>query len=228
MIPPIDAAALFMLGLSGTGHCIGMCGPLVVAFPGQTGRLAAHLAYHFGRLITYTIIGTLMGAVGSGLMRLAAIVGGDPLIWISGVQVVISLAAGVVLVFLGLSRLGLIAEPGWLTLTVPMQLLGRRHLLLRHTGRRGELDLFLMGLLLGALPCGLSYAAFAKALAAAHPLSGAGTALIFGLGTLPGLLAVGAGAGVLLSRYRRQADTLAGLIMIGMAAVLLVSALEAL
>ncbi|WP_083456754.1 sulfite exporter TauE/SafE family protein [Desulfosarcina cetonica] len=43
MTTSMDFAALFMLGLLGTGHCIGMCGPLVVALPGQTGRLSAHL-----------------------------------------------------------------------------------------------------------------------------------------------------------------------------------------
>ena len=51
-------------------------------------------------------------------------------------------------------------------------------------------------------------------------------ALIFGLGTLPGLLAVGAGAAVFLDRFKRQADILAGLIMLGMAAILIVKALE--
>jgi sulfite exporter TauE/SafE len=81
-------------------------------------------------------------------------------------------------------------------------------------------------LILGGLPCGLSYAAFAKALSCAGVVSGGAAALIFGLGTLPGLLAVGAGAAVFLNRFRQQADILAGLIMIGMAAILIVKALE--
>lgn len=227
MTPPIDAAAVFMLGLLGTGHCVGMCGPLVVAFPGQTGRLAAHLAYHAGRLTTYTIIGALMGVVGSGLIRLAGSVGRDPLAWISAVQVGISVLAGSLLLVLGLSRLGLIGEPGWMALPVPTRLPGWRHVMARPPDQRSNGDLFLMGLVLGGLPCGLSYAAFAKALAEAGLLSGSATALIFGLGTLPGLLAVGVGAAALLHRFRRQADTLAGLIMIGMAAALLVKAMEA-
>jgi hypothetical protein len=83
-----------------------------------------------------------------------------------------------------------------------------------------------MGLMLGGLPCGLSYAAFARALAAAGMLPGASMALIFGIGTLPGLLAVGIGAAVFFIRYRRVADILAGLVMLGMAAVLAVGALE--
>lgn len=224
---PIDATALFMLGLLGTGHCIGMCGPLVVALPGQTQRVSAHLAYHAGRLITYGIIGAVMGAAGSGLIHLASTIGGDPMVWMTRVQVGIGLLAGLFLLFFGLSRLGFVAEPRWLAIAVPNRLPGWRGLISKAADRRSNMDLFLMGLLLGGLPCGLSYAAFARGLAAAHPISGAVMALIFGVGTLPGLLAVGVGAAVILSRYRRLADILAGLIMLGMAAMLLVSALEA-
>jgi uncharacterized protein len=228
MAGSMDAAALFMLGLLGTGHCIGMCGPLVVALPGKTGRLTAHLAYHGGRLITYGIIGSAMGAAGSGLIRLASAVGAEPIIWVTRMQMGISILAGLFLLFFGLSRLGFFAEPPWMAVTVPTRLPGWRRVMAQAFVRHGNPDLFFMGLMLGGLPCGLSYAAFAKALAGARILSGAVTALIFGLGTLPGLLAVGIGAGAFLRRYRRQSDLLAGLIMIGMAAVLLEKALEAL
>ena len=63
----IDLVSLFLLGLLGTGHCVGMCGPLVFAFPGQTGRFVSHLAYHGGRLGTYAMIGVVMGGLGAGL-----------------------------------------------------------------------------------------------------------------------------------------------------------------
>jgi len=216
-----------MLGLLGTGHCIGMCGPLIVALPGQTGRLSAHLAYHAGRLITYTLIGALMGALGGGLIRLASILGSDPMAWMANTQLGIGLLAGLFLLFFGLSRLGFIAEPDWLAVASPSSMPGWRGLMNRIADRRSNGDLFLMGLILGGLPCGLSYAAFAKALSAGGMLAGAAMALVFGLGTLPGLLAVGAGAAALLRRYRRQADLLAGLIMLGMAAMLIVNVLAA-
>jgi hypothetical protein len=226
MTTHIDTMALFMLGLLGTGHCIGMCGPLVVALPGQTGRFSAHLAYHAGRLITYGIIGASMGLLGSGLIGLASAVGGNPMLWMIRVQVGISLIAGLFLLFFGLSRLGFIAEPQWLAIAMPNRIPGWRRLMSRAADQRSNLDLFLIGLFLGGLPCGLSYAAFAKALSGAQLLSGAVTALIFGLGTLPGMLAVGVGAAVFLNRFRQQADILAGLIMLGMAATLIVKAFE--
>jgi sulfite exporter TauE/SafE len=37
---------MFMLGLLGTGHCVGMCGPLIFAFPGRAGRFMSHAWYH--------------------------------------------------------------------------------------------------------------------------------------------------------------------------------------
>lgn len=215
-----------MLGLLGTGHCIGMCGPLVVALPGQTRRWSAHLAYHCGRLITYGIVGGAMGAAGSGLIGLAAAAGADPVVWVIRMQMGISLLAGLFLLFFGLSRLGFLAEPPWLAIAAPNRMPGWRRLLSRATGRHKDLDLFLMGLILGGLPCGLSYAAFAQALSVAQVLPGAVAAWIFGLGTLPGMLAIGAGAGLFLNRFRRQADALAGLIMLGMAATLIVKAIE--
>lgn len=228
MTTSIDMIALFMLGLLGSGHCIGMCGPLVVALPGQTGRFSAHLAYHAGRLTTYGIIGGLMGVLGSGLIGLASAVDANPMLWMTRVQVGISLLAGLFLLFFGLSRLGFVAEPRWLAVAMPNRIPGWRRLMSRAAAQRSNLDLFLMGLFLGSLPCGLSYAAFAKALSGAQILPGAVTALTFGLGTLPGLLAVGAGAAVFLNRFRQQADLLAGLIMLGMAAILFVKAVETL
>ena len=66
----LDIVSLFLLGLFGTGHCVGMCGPLVFALPGQTGRFVSHLVYHSGRLGIYALIGLLMGGLGAGLARL--------------------------------------------------------------------------------------------------------------------------------------------------------------
>ena len=82
-----------------------------------------------------------------------------------------------------------------------------------------------MGLILGWLPCGLSYAAFARALAARSISSGALLTLAFGVGTLPGLLVIGTGAGALWRRYRVHMEMAAGLLMIAMAAGLAVDIL---
>jgi len=224
MNSPIDAFAMFMLGLLGTGHCVGMCGPLVIALPGQTRRWGAHLAYHAGRISTYGIIGALMGG---GLVMVARLADADPLAWVTRVQMGISVPAAGFLIVFGLTRMGLMPEPRWLAIANPSTLPGWRRAGRAAPAKRSNHGFFRIGVLLGALPCGLSYAAFARSLASMHALNGLWLAVAFGLGTLPGLLAVGAGAGAIWRRYQLQAELIAGMIMIGMGANLLIKALAA-
>jgi sulfite exporter TauE/SafE len=105
----------------------------------------------------------------------------------------------------------------------PAHIPGARHLL-RHSDRSHPgVRLFATGLVMGLLPCGLSFGAFARALAAAEPFTGGVLTLLFGLGTLPGLLLLGSGLSVVARRYRRQSDLLAGMVMIALAGRLLVN-----
>jgi hypothetical protein len=204
-----------MLGILGSGHCIGMCGPLAVAFPGQSGRFSAHLLYHGGRVLTYALIGAVMGALGGGWGALA---GGA---WVPAglarLQVWFSLLVALALLLLGLFRLGILREPDWLSVT-PSTATGERAALFRgaRAGRPGAL--LVTGMLMGTLPCGLSYAAFVRTLAAGGWAHGAWQAFAFGLGTLPALLLVGTAAMGLLRRHRRLSDAVAGVCMVAMAA----------
>ncbi|MCP4746376.1 MAG: sulfite exporter TauE/SafE family protein [Desulfobacteraceae bacterium] len=74
---------------------------------------------------------------------------------------------------------------------------------------------------MGLLPSGLSYAAFAKALASDSILSGALQTLLFGLGALPCLMLIGSGVGFIVLRYRAKTEMIAGLLMIAMAVSLI-------
>jgi sulfite exporter TauE/SafE len=212
----IDLISLFLLGLLGTGHCIGMCGPLIVAFPGRTGRFSSHLYYHFGRLITYSGIGIIMGSAGSGLAMLAAITGGDHLQFVTRVQVALSLLAALFLIYFGLCQLGFFKQPQWMQLASPEKIPGYKKIIRLAFVKQQTLEMFLTGLLMGLLPCGLSYAAFARAIAAGTPFQGLLMLVTFGLGTLPGLLLIGTGATSLARRYQRHFDIIAGLLMIAM------------
>jgi sulfite exporter TauE/SafE len=229
-MPPstTDLYAMFLLGIFGTGHCIGMCGPLVFAFPGRSGKWLPHLAYHGGRLLTYTAVGAFMGAIGSGLGWIAALAGGDPLLWIARFQLALSVVAAAFLLVFGLQRIGLIPEPRWLSLADPgrIPILGR--LVGKPTAGDRSTGLFALGLTLGLLPCGLSFGAFARALAAGGIGAGAVTVLAFGIGTLPGLLLVGAGASSVARRYRKHSDVLSGILMILMALSIGADTLQAL
>lgn len=216
--------SMFLLGFFGTGHCIGMCGPLVVALPGRYECWYAHAIYHAGRVATYTLMGAILGGIGHGLVALFDTDAKAALLWTSRVQIAISLPVAGFLMFMGLARLGLYGEPQWMVKAMPQKIPGYGTVLTGILNRRSALWLLGMGLLLGLLPCGLSYGAFARALAAQSMIHGALMTLLFGLGTLPGLLLLGTGAARLFHRYRARMDLISGLIMIGMGVSLVVQA----
>jgi len=211
-----DWIGMFLLGLIGTGHCVGMCGPLIFAFPGRTGRFTPHLFYHLGRVATYTVIGGIMGGIGqlmAGGAESGSGLGGAVII-----KVALWLVAAALLLMLGIHRLGIIREPGWLNLVSPERIPGFTAALNGTAGSRGGTAFLLMGAMLGFLPCGLSYGAFAQALGSASAAQGFLATLAFALGTAPGLVLLGTGASAIFSRYRRQSDIIAGILMIAMAA----------
>ena len=224
----IDLTAMFLLGIFGTGHCIGMCGPLVVAFPGRTGRYRHHLAYHGGRLLTYTAIGAFMGAAGGGLGWVAKMSGGAPAVWIARSQVMFSLAAAGFLLLFGLGRIGLISEPRWLSVAEPHRIPGVGRLLRSQAAAETGRGLFVLGAMFGFLPCGLSFGAFARALGAGEAAAGAVLTAAFGAGTLPGLLLVGGGASAVARRYRKHSDILSGMLMIAMSLEIAADAVQTL
>ena len=215
----------FLLGFAGSLHCLGMCGPLVVAFPGQSPRIGPHLCYHGGRVSTYVIIGAVMGALGGGWGALSA--GADLPSGLARVQVAGSLLVALMLLLMGLFRLGILREPGWLSVT-PSTGAGERAALFRGARAGRPLALFFTGMLMGTLPCGLSYAAFIRCLAAGGWVQGAWLAMVFGAGTFPALLLVGTAAMGLLRRHRRLSDIVAGVCMLAMAADVGADALGAL
>ena len=164
-----------VLGLGGSLHCGGMCGPLMVAlFSGaHAGSLArSRVAYHAGRLLTYALIGLVFGLLGRGFH-------------VAGWQRSVSVVAGVLLLVGGAvaSRLSLDA---WLVRSVGWV----KDLFRSGLGRKTLGSLVFLGMLNGFLPCGLVYAAGVSAAASGNPFSGALSMVVFGLGTLPLLLVV--------------------------------------
>jgi sulfite exporter TauE/SafE len=166
----------FILGLVGSVHCAGMCGPLVLALPATgTGKgqfLLGRAAYNLGRILTYCVLGALFGLVGQTLV-------------LAGVQRWLSITLGVAVLagFIFSKKLAL-----WQPVTrLVEQLKSRMSLLLR---QRSLLGLGLLGLLNGLLPCGLVYVACAGATATHHLATGVQYMALFGLGTTPMLLAI--------------------------------------
>lgn len=208
MIETVSLAGFLTLGLlGGFGHCVGMCSPFVLfvsrryvpAEGGRSAALAAQLWYAGGRVTTYALLGAAAGALGGvvelagsllGLQRAAAVVAG----------VVLVLWAGVALSDLvpGLARGGALFS----------RLVGR-------LSGRVPGHPFLLGLLLGLLPCGLLYSAVIAAVARGGALQGAVALALFGAGTLPALLGLSL-ADELLARRRAALNRLSQLFLLAM------------
>lgn len=207
-MPDSGYLALFLVGLLGGTHCVGMCGGIVGALSmGAAPRWSMHLAYNAGRIASYTAAGAIvgwLGATGSGLA------GQLPL------RLALYLFANLMLVAMGLYLLGAtrvlaFTERAGQHLWRRLQPLTRRFL-----PAVRPLQAFPLGLLWGWLPCGLVYSALATALASGSAQRGAAAMLAFGLGTLPNLLL----AGMLLARLRglvqqRWLRSLSGLAVAG-------------
>jgi len=166
----------FILGLVGSLHCAGMCGPLALALP-HAGKNASsfflgRMAYNLGRLVTYCALGLVFGLLGKSLS-------------LAGVQRWVSIALGVTLLA------GLFASRKlalWRPVTALVeQLKSRMGALLR---RRSLDALLVLGLLNGLLPCGLVYVACAGATATGDLFNGVLYMLAFGAGTVPMMLAI--------------------------------------
>jgi uncharacterized protein len=167
-------AAAFILGLAGSLHCAGMCGPLVLMTPvvGRTrgAFLASRLLYHAGRISTYAAIGLIFGAVGESVA-------------FAGFQRWLSIAAGVSML-LALIAAGPLKAQLW---RMPLKLKAAFGSFLRQPSIASILGL---GAINGLLPCGLVYMAGAASIAAGGALSSIWYMLAFGLGTLPVMLSI--------------------------------------
>jgi sulfite exporter TauE/SafE len=167
----------FFIGLAGSLHCAGMCGPLVLAIPGTPGNFAVQftgkLAYNGGRIITYAILGLLFGLFGQ-------------MIGLAGFQRWVSIAAGAAIL---LSLLAWPLRNATALIARPVNLL--KAALGKLLKQRGVTAQFGFGLLNGLLPCGLVYIACAAAAATASGIAGMQYMLIFGLGTVPMMLGLG-------------------------------------
>jgi sulfite exporter TauE/SafE len=192
----LSIKALYLLYLStgftvGFGHCIGMCGPLVVSFSlnlKEKSILAPQLLYHLGRITTYAILGAVVAAAGSFTVMAAHI---------ERIQKGVMVFAGILIVLMGL------AMAGWLPIG---RLFGDRsnpgRWISRGFGKllkiKSTIVYLPLGLLLGLLPCGPVYTALLGAARTGMEtptvyqgvFAGMGLMAVFGLGTVPALFLV--------------------------------------
>lgn len=233
----------FLLGLTGGfGHCLAMCGPFVAAASLAEGRSCAvgaavggggsragagrfQLAYHTGRLLTYALLGAVLGLLG-GVGALASL--GGPFSPTS-VTRWLKLGAGVAMVAIGAVLLVAWARGRGAKLPEPTAAITRlpwfSATVGRLAGRSGWWGLPLGGLM-GLLPCMPLLPVELAALATGVPLYGALTMLAFGIGTLPALVGFGAASGLVGRRARGWLVPAAAALVLVLGAVTLAQGLS--
>jgi uncharacterized protein len=230
----LDLWLMVLLGFLGSfGHCIGMCGPLTVAFslsqhsttPTTVWRsLWFHTLLNLGRITSYALVGAGIGALGSVLIaggqfagidshlrRGLAIFTGSLLIWMGLVQVAPNLLPK--LLFLHPFKQGGLHQ----RLNGAMQKLSERS---------HRLTPVLLGMTWGLIPCGFLYAAQIKAAATGDLWKGAMTMLAFGLGTLPSMLGIGLSTAGMSANRRSQLFRMGGWVMLAIGILTLLRSSE--
>jgi len=173
---------VFLGGLAGSLHCVGMCGgfPLALSAAGPVGNLRRQVLYNLGRLNTLVAIGALAGAAGAAVVTAAPVL---------AVERALALVAGLFMVAVGLEGLGFLRGVTSWGARLAQATVGR---LLGGVIRSGHAGAALaLGVFNAFLPCHLIYAFVARAASTASVGDGMLTMLAFGLGTVPAMLGVG-------------------------------------
>ncbi len=164
-----------ILGLAGSLHCIGMCGPIAFVLPVDRSSKAKlffqTFLYHFGRLISYAIIGILFGFIGKGL-------------YLTGFQQRLSILMGCIMILLVLIPASIFnrynfSKPLYKFIAQVKKQLGF------YLNKKSNKALFFIGFFNGFLPCGLVYMALIGAISSGDIVNGGLYMVIFGLGTIP-------------------------------------------
>lgn len=195
---------LLVTGLLSAPHCIGMCGGIVTTWTLQSTAPVMHtvLAYNTGRIMTYMMVGAFMGFIGSFVDAAGKVV---------GLQGIANIVGGL-FILLWVYRKYALPIANWSPMRIPVV----HSFLERIKKQTGTIPVFISGLLLGFIPCGLTYAMHMKAAATGDWYEGALTLLFFGIGTLPALALISLFSKWISRAFRNKilyvANIMAGLI----------------
>jgi len=210
----IELPLLFMAGALGSSHCVGMCGPFALMIgsgsKSMTTNLLRQSIYTAGRVFTYAILGVVCGYAGKTLQ--------DSIPQMMNLPALLAAGAGLYLVYQGLVSSGILRKGPVTKTTGGCLSSGLFASFLMDPSRR---SVFLAGVFTGLLPCGLLYGMLALAASTRDVLSGAGTMIVFGLGTAPIMLATGLGGGMLSLAMRKHLHQVAAwsLVLTGVVSV---------
>lgn len=222
---------VFLVGLAGSVHCVGMCGGIVGALsanmadvrataparaviPIASASLAAPmltrvLAYNTGRITSYMLAGAMAGGLAGGAQSLAGLVGLQlGFYWLANLML-ISLGLYLMNVWRGLAWLEQGGRVLWQRAQPTLAPLMKTLMPARHAHQA-----LALGALWGWLPCGMVYSVLLTAMLSGDALDGAAVMLAFGLGTLPMLMGLGLLGARLTHAMRRPALRIACGVMV--------------
>jgi uncharacterized protein len=220
-----DLIAALAVGFIGSLHCLGMCGPIVLAYSLQieVGEVAAgtmalrkslnhHIAFHSGRLLSYGLLGLLT----AGLFHISGV--ND---FLKNFRGGIVLVGGILMVYFGLVLLKILPFPNFLSYPALGYgaFWGRPVSRLLKSSRVGSR--IVLGWAVGFLPCGLSWAMIVRAAVSQSMVQGFLIMLAFGLGTVPALFLTGLSASFLSFKARVLSERVAALSILAMGLILI-------
>lgn len=170
----------FIIGLAGSFHCIGMCGPIAMSLPSHSDSrwtfLRGRIIYNSGRIISYSVIGAVFGFFGSR-------------IFLFGAQRSLSIVIGVLIlisVIINISGKRYSVNYNFLSSIYT----GFKNLFGKYYKKKSSVALLMIGIMNGFLPCGFVYIALSGALLTGEVSSGVIYMILFGLGTIPLMLGI--------------------------------------
>lgn len=203
-----------LAGLLAAFHCVGMCGGILGALGLSTPQavrqhrlrfLGYVLAYNLGRVVSYSLIGLLVGAVGSAMADTVQLAYGHLVLRVLGAAVMLGMGLHLAGWFPQFKQIESIGRPVWRRL----EPLARRLMPVRSISAA-----LAYGMVWGWLPCGLVYSMLVYAATSADAKAAAAVMFGFGLGTLPVMLVVGLMFQPLMQVLRSQAVRRAGGILV--------------
>lgn len=198
----------FIFGLFGSLHCLGMCGPIVMAYTVPLTRNNAtrkiylfvpHVLYNTGRIITYSLMGALAGGIGSRLFHLS---------FLLGIERASFIIIGIILLVVGLILAKVVVIPQKFSQHFNSKLTFLQSSIKQFLGQPTWSSKLLLGFLMGFLPCHLIYAMLLQAVVTGSVQKGALIMFSFGFGTFPALLFTGFFSNILSSTVRKWGDSL--------------------
>lgn len=229
----VGLVAFAGLGLVGSVHCLGMCGPLVTTYsdrltdggPVSGHEIRQHALFNLGRALSYTVLGAVLGAVGATVFKTAALANLGTV-----VRGVVGVAVGLFIVAAGLgylSRGSAVAFTGSLPVIDGLF----QHLSTTLTAHLDRLvdgpGMIALGAVHGLLPCPLLYPAFLYAFASGSPVTGGLSLGALGAGTIPLVFAYGTAFGTLSLERRSTLHRVMGVVFLVLALVPLANGLAA-